>query len=90
MSVIDRIFPPKSPPTGPSPPPPASAPAPGGGAPVAPSDLLERRTKLAEDLATLQWDLGDTYGTVAVRMPRFCRRDGLMRTASSPPPPLSA
>jgi hypothetical protein len=77
MSVIDRMFPRKSAPVG-SPAPPT--PAPGGGAPVAPADLLERRTKLAEELATLQWDLGGLTYEMAVR--DHFRLDVLVRVAA--------
>ena len=89
MNVIDRIFPPKSAPVG-SPAPPTQAPgappaapaslAPGGGAAVAPADLLERRTKLAEELATLQWDLGGLTYEMAVR--DHFRLDVLVRVAA--------
>jgi hypothetical protein len=47
----------------------AAAPAlpPGGGAAVAPDDLLARREQLAEELATLQWDLGGLTYEMAIR-----------------------
>jgi hypothetical protein len=93
VSVIDRIFPRKSGPPG-SPAPPAQATgtprspaapaaaqlASGGGAPVAPADLLERRTKLAEELATLQWDLGGLTYEMAIR--DHFRLDVLVRIAA--------
>jgi len=92
MGMIDRVFPPK--PGHPSAPAPAvdAAPAaeasaatavlaPGGGAAVAPpGDLLERRTQLAEQLATLQWDLGGLTYEMAVR--DHFRLDVLIRAAA--------
>jgi hypothetical protein len=77
VSVLDRMFPPKSAPVA-SPAPPT--PAPGGGAPVAPTDLLERRAKLAEEMATLQWDLGGLTYEMAAR--DHFRLDVLVRVAA--------
>jgi hypothetical protein len=79
MSYLDRVFPKQQPhPAATSPPgPPAAAVAPqqapaaplppGGGLAIAPQDLLERRRALAEELATLQWDLGGLTYEMAIR-----------------------
>jgi hypothetical protein len=40
---------------------------PGGGAAVVPTDLLERRKALAEELASMQWDLGGLTYEMAIR-----------------------
>jgi len=40
---------------------------PGGGAAVVPTDLLERRKVLAEELASMQWDLGGLTYEMAIR-----------------------
>jgi hypothetical protein len=60
--------------------PPAPSPPPGGGAPVAPPDLLDRRERLAEELATLQWDLGGLAYEMAIR--DHFRLDVLVRQAA--------
>ena len=53
---------------------------PGGGVAVAPADLLARRERLAEDLATLQWDLGGLAYEMAIR--DHFRLDVLVRQAA--------
>jgi len=53
---------------------------PGGGAAVAPDDLLARRERLAEELATLQWDLGGLTYEMAIR--DHFRIDVLVRQAA--------
>jgi len=55
-------------------------PEPGGGAPVAPADLLERRTALAQALAEAQWDLGGLAYEMAIR--DHFRPDVLVRKAA--------
>jgi hypothetical protein len=90
VTVLDRMFPPKenapasqpsAAPSAPAPADPSAAPLPpGGGAPVAPADLLERRTQLAEELATLQWDLGGLAYEMAIR--DHFRLDVLVRVAA--------
>jgi hypothetical protein len=67
VSVIDRMFP-------------AKPAAPARGAPVVPGELMERRTALAEELATLQWDLGGLAYEMAVR--DHFRLDVLVRVAA--------
>jgi len=46
---------------------PALAPLPPAGPAVSPSDLRERRSRLAEELAELQWDLGGLTYEMAIR-----------------------
>jgi hypothetical protein len=53
---------------------------PGGGAAVAPHDLLERRRRLAEELAEIQWDLGGLVYEMAIR--DHFRLDVLTRRAA--------
>jgi hypothetical protein len=48
-------------------PPPRAPLPPGGGAVIDPGNLLELRRILAEDLATLQWDLGGLAYEMAIR-----------------------
>ena len=71
MSLIDRIFPPKGAVAAPTAAAAVQAPAvtlsPGGGAAVVPTDLLERRKVLAEELASMQWDLGGLTYEMAIR-----------------------
>lgn len=55
-------------------------PPPGGGAPVAPADLMERRTALAQALAEAQWDLGGLAYEMAIR--DHFRPDVLVRKAA--------
>ena len=86
MTVLDRMFPPREARSARGAP--AAAPIhdatpplpPGGGAPVAPPDLLERRSRLAEELATLQWDLGGLAYEMAIR--DHFRLDVLVRVAA--------
>jgi len=54
---------------------------PGGGSPVAPSDLLDRRMRLAEQLAELQWDLGGLAYEMAIR--DHFRLDVIVRRAAT-------
>ena len=66
MSLIERIKPRSG--TGPAQATPAAAPLPpGGGAAIDPGNLIEMRRLLAEDLATLQWDLGGLAYEMAIR-----------------------
>jgi hypothetical protein len=53
---------------------------PGGGAPVVPADLLERRDRLADELAELQWDLGGLTYEMSVR--DHFRPDVLVKVAA--------
>jgi hypothetical protein len=52
----------------------------GGGAPVRPRDLPQRRERLAERLAELQWDLGGLAYEMAIR--DHFRLDVLVRAAA--------
>ena len=66
MSLLERVNPRTA--KAPTPLPPAPAPLPpGGGAVIDPGNLLELRRILAEDLATLQWDLGGLAYEMAIR-----------------------
>lgn len=75
MNLLDRIRERRTGPTRPQPPPPAP-----GGPAVAPTDLAARRERLAEELATLQWDLGGLAYEMAIR--DHFRLDVLVRQAA--------